>query len=113
MTIPTQPSAPSLDKGPAVPESLFTYTSYMVRRKIFKIFGGAFYLLDEAGKMIGYSKQAAFKWKEDIRVYTDDGMTTELLVIKARSVIDFGATYDVFDPRNAGRAVGSLRRKGW
>ena len=63
--------------------------------------------------MIGYSKQAAFKWKEDIRVYTSDSMTDELLVIKRGTCSTSAPTFDVFDPRNAGRAVGSLRRKGW
>jgi hypothetical protein len=80
---------------------------------LFTFFGAAFYLLDEAGSVIGYSSQKAFKLKEDIRVYTDDSMTEELLVIKARSIIDFGATYDVTDPAEEGRSVGSYRRKGW
>jgi hypothetical protein len=38
-------------------------------------------------------------------------MQTEVLVIRARNIIDFGATYDVFDPRAGGTLVGSLRRK--
>jgi hypothetical protein len=91
----------------------FAHGAYTVRRKFFKLFGAAFYLLDEDGEVIGYSSQKAFKLKEDIRVYTDESMTEELLVIKARSIIDFGATYDVTDPAEKGRSVGSYRRKGW
>jgi hypothetical protein len=91
----------------------FAHSAYTVHRKFFKLFGAAFYLLDEGGDVIGYSSQKAFKLKEDIRVYTDRSMTKELLVIKARNVIDFGATYDVTDPAQEGRSVGSYRRKGW
>lgn len=40
-------------------------------------------------------------------------MTEELLVIKARSIIDFGATYDVTDPAEDDETIGSYRRKGW
>ena len=39
-------------------------------------------------------------------------MQREMLVIKARNIIDFAATYDVFDPNHGGQLVGSLRRKG-
>ena len=86
-------------------------TSYMVRRKIFKIFGGAFHVYDAMGTVIGYSKMKAFKLKEDIRLYTGEDMQQEVLVIKARSIIDFSSSYDVFD-RASGDKVGALRRRG-
>jgi hypothetical protein len=54
----------------------------------------------------------AFKLKEDIRLYTGEDMQTELLVIQARQIIDFSASYDVFDPA-AGIKVGALRRRGF
>jgi uncharacterized protein YxjI len=84
--------------------------SYMIRRKVFKIFGAAFHIYDPAGNVVGYCKQKAFKFKEDLRVYTDESCTTELMVIKARSILDFGATYDV--TLGTGQSLGSLRRKG-
>lgn len=83
---------------------------YTIRRKVFKIFGAAFHIYDPAGKVIAFCKQEAFKLKEDIRLYTDETCSQELLVMQARSVIDFGATYDVTLP--GGATIGSLRRKG-
>lgn len=62
--------------------------------------------------MIGYSKLKAFKLKEDIRLFTDDSKTRELLIIQARQIIDWGASYDVFDPTTQTK-VGALRRRGW
>lgn len=84
--------------------------SYTIRRKVLKIFGAAFHIYDPAGTVVGYCKQKAFKFKEDIRIYTDDSCTTELVVIKARQIIDFSATYDV--TLADGSSLGTLRRKG-
>ena len=98
--------------------------SYTIRRKVLKIFGAAFHIYDPQGKVVGYCKQKAFKLKEDIRIFTDESCTTELIAIKARSIIDFGANYDVFvgagsvtpgsppGVATSGLVLGSFRRKG-
>lgn len=91
---------------------LLNLSQYTVRRKVFKIFGGAFHVYDPMNRIVGYSKMAAFKLKEDIRVYSDETMRAELLVIKARQIIDFSAAYDVYDPAR-GAKVGTLRRRGF
>jgi hypothetical protein len=85
---------------------------YVLRRKVFKIFGGHFDLLDTNGNKLLFSRQKAFKLKEDIRLFLTDQPHVELLTIKARSIIDFGAAYDVIDTRQ-GMKVGALRRKGF
>lgn len=84
--------------------------SYIIRRKVFKIFGAAFHIYDPAGNVVGYCKQKAFKLKEDLRIYTDESCSAELMNIKARAIIDFGTTYDVALAN--GPSLGSLRRKG-
>jgi uncharacterized protein YxjI len=84
----------------------------MIRRKIFKIFGAAFHIYDPAGAVLFYSKLKAFKLKEDIRLYAGEDMNVELLTIRARNIIDFGAAYDVVDSQS-GEPVGTLRRKGF
>ncbi len=83
---------------------------YTIRRKILKVFGAAFHVYDAEGSVIAYCKQKAFKFREDIRLYTSDAMSEELLVMKARSVIDFGVTFDVTLP--TGEVLVSFRRKG-
>ncbi|WP_211269560.1 hypothetical protein [Paenibacillus glacialis] len=89
----------------------FNHSNYLVRKQFFKIFGGAFHIYDPQDGLVFYVKQQAFKLKEDIRVYSSEDMTEEVLVIKARSRIDFSATYDVFDSIS-NETVGSFRRKG-
>ena len=84
---------------------------YTIRRKVFTFAGAKFHIYDASGNLIGFSKQKAFKLKEDIRVYRDESMQQELLVISARSIIDFSAAYDVKDPKS-GRRLGVLKRSG-
>lgn len=84
--------------------------TYTVRRKVFKVFGAGFHIYGPDGGLIAYCKQRAFKLKEDLRVYSDESQSTLVLQIAARSIIDFGATYDILTP--SGESVGSLRRKG-
>jgi hypothetical protein len=98
--------------GGALQQQAFAHTRYLVRRKVFTFFGGKFHVYDPNGQLVAFSKMKAFKFKEDIRLYTDESMSTELLVIQARQIIDWGASYDVYDPQQRVK-VGALRRKGW
>lgn len=83
---------------------------YTIRRKVLTLFGAKFHIYGPGGEVVGYCRQKAFKLREDIRLFTDESQSTGLLVMKAREIIDFGATYDVMLPD--GRKIGSLRRKG-
>lgn len=89
----------------------FCLKNYLVRKKIFSFLGSAFHIYDQNGQVVFYSKQKAFKLREDIRIYTGEDMQKEVLLIKARNIIDFSATYDVFDP-NSNESVGALKRQG-
>ncbi len=102
--------APPAQAPPTIPQ-VFQYTGYVVRRKVFKIFGAAFQIYDPNGKVAFYSKQKAFKLREDIRIYSDEGMQTEVLTILARKILDFSSAYDVVDP-TTNTKVGALKRKG-
>ena len=90
----------------------FQHRTYMIRRQFFKIFGAAFQIFDPSGQVVFYSRQKAFKLKEDIRIYADETSAEEVLVIQARSWLDFAAAYDVVDP-TTGEKVGALKRKGF
>jgi len=91
---------------------IFANQHYLVRRKILKLFGASFHIFDPQGNVVMFSSQKAFKLKEDIRIYTGEDMQTEVLTILARRIIDIAATYDVYDPMQAGMKVGALKRKG-
>lgn len=84
---------------------------YMIRKKIIKILGDAFHIYDASGNVLFYSKLKAFKLKEDIRLYTGEDQTTEVLTIKARKMLDIRSSYDVYDAATQ-RKLGTFRRKG-
>ena len=89
----------------------YQHKEYTVRKKVFKIFGAAFDIYGPNGDLVFFSKQKAFKLKEDIRVYSNKEMTQELMLIKARQILDFSAVYDVMDSQT-NEKVGVLKRKG-
>jgi len=85
---------------------------YKIRKNIFSFLGAKLQIFDADGQAVLYSKMKAFKLREDIRLYSDETMREELLTIHARNIIDFSATYDVFDVKT-GEQVGALRKKGF
>lgn len=91
--------------------AFYKHTNYLVRRKLLKLIGASFYVDDPNGNVVMYANQKGFKLKEDIRLYTGEDMTTEILRIGARSWLDFSSIYDVTDATN-GEKVGAMRRKG-
>jgi hypothetical protein len=84
---------------------------YLIRRRIMKVLGASFDVLD-GDEPVAFTSQKAFKLKEDIRVFTRDDMSEQILSIKARSMIDFAAAYDIVDSRT-NETVGTARRRGF
>lgn len=89
----------------------FSYPSYTIRRKFFQIFGGTFYVYGPSGEMVLFSRQARFRLREDIRLYTGEDMAQEVLTIQARQIMDFSAAYDIIDPVRRAK-VGAMKRRG-
>lgn len=83
--------------------------NYVARRGMF--FGREFRLFGPEGNLRFFVKQKAFKLKEEITVFADEGQTRPMLRIKARSIMDVSATYDVTDAAS-GQRIGALRRAG-
>lgn len=109
-------SSPNLGTAPArsaasVGAAIFQQDSFVARQKIFTL-APKFVFFDQEGKVLAFLRKKVFSWKDDIRVFTDETQSFELLRIKGRQIIDFGASFDVTDPI-AGQKVGTLKRRGW
>ena len=85
-------------------------SSYRLRRKVLKLFGASFHVYD-GDTIVAVCKQKAFKLREDIRLYRDEEQTQELMLIRARQIVDFSACYDIVDSETQ-QKVGALRRRG-
>jgi hypothetical protein len=90
---------------------IFQFPSYLLKRQAIAL-AGKFRFYDPAGRLVMFSEQKVFKLREDIRVYSDENKTQEVLSIKARQIMDFSAAYDVVDTE-MNQKVGVLRRRGW
>jgi uncharacterized protein YxjI len=62
----------------------------------------------EPGELVCFVEQARFKFKEDIRFYTDDSKQTELMRLKARQRFDPRARYDITDA--GGDKIGEIQK---
>ncbi len=89
---------------------IFQHPSYLLKRQAIAL-AGKFRFYDPMGNLVMFSEQKMFKLREDIRVYSDETKTQEVLSIKARQYLDFSAAYDVVDTA-MNQKVGVLRRKG-
>lgn len=92
-------------------QTAFQYDRYVLKRQVLAL-TGKFRVYGPNAELCLYSQQKMFKLREDIRVFSDESMTSELLNIQARQIIDFSAAYDVIDSAYQTK-VGVLRRKGF
>jgi len=89
----------------------FNYQNYLVRRKVFTFFGAKFHVYNADKELVLFSKLKAFRLKEDVRLFTNESMSEELVNIHARKVLDISSIYDVSDSQT-GLKIGGLKRKG-
>jgi uncharacterized protein YxjI len=62
----------------------------------------------EPGEPVCFVEQARFKFKEDIRFFTDSSKSVELMRLKARQRFDPRARYDITDDRGA--KIGEIQK---
>jgi uncharacterized protein YxjI len=89
---------------------IFQHPNYLLKRQAIAL-TGKFRVYDPMGNLVLFSEQKMFRLREDIRVFSDENKTQEVLAIKARQIVDFSAAYDVMDAAY-NQKVGTLRRKG-
>jgi len=89
---------------------IFQFPHYLLKRQAIAL-TGKFRVYDPMGNLVLFSEQKMFRLREDIRVYSDENKSQEVLSIKARQILDFSAAYDVVDSA-LNQKVGVLRRKG-
>lgn len=88
----------------------FAGDRYLIRKKFFRIFGGAFHLYDDDDNVVLYAKQKRFRIREDMRLYADESQDTEILRIGTTSIFDIAGTYAITDSLSD-QTLGALRRK--
>ena len=105
-TAPAQAETPATI--PTVP-SLWTMNFYRIRKKVLAL-TGQYWIEDQAGNPLAYSKQKLLRLKEDIRVFADESMTRELFQIRQQQILDIWGTFAVVDS-GSNALLGYIRRR--
>ena len=89
----------------------FLHKEYLLKRQVFAL-NGKLRFYSPQGDLVLFVEQKMFRLREDLRIYSDESRSQELLLIKAQQIVDWAAAYDVLDSAS-GQKIGTLRRKGW
>lgn len=89
---------------------IFQFPTYLLKRQTLAL-TGKFRFYDPSGNLVMFSEQKMFRLREDIRVFSDESKSQEVLSIQARQILDFSAAYDIVDSAY-NQKVGVLRRRG-
>ncbi len=85
---------------------------FQVKTKFWSFIHSYYRVYNDAGELIAITKAKGFKLKEDMRIYSDEAMTKELVSITTGNIIDFSASYQVKDS-SSGELLGCIRREGF
>jgi uncharacterized protein YxjI len=107
-----QPAAQPQQTGNlSLAQQQFGDTVFTIKQKMLAI-ANKYFVENSAGQTVGFVQQKMFKLKEDIRVFTDDTKTTEVMRIQQANILDFSGSFQVMDSQT-GQLIGILKRKGW
>ncbi|MFY9488242.1 MAG: hypothetical protein WAP35_06050 [Solirubrobacterales bacterium] len=93
----------------AIPINPNDHDQFFLRQKWTLGINRYFFSLTEDSAPFVFVEQKRFKFKEDIRFYSDESKTIELMRIKARQRFDPRATYDITDSN--GVDIGKIQKQ--
>src|SRR3990172_155277 len=106
---PAPVAAPTLEAAVAPVSPLWTQDVYRLRKKALAI-ANQYWIEDAKGATLGYSRQKMLRLKEDIRIFTDESMTSELFRIQQQQIMDLWGNYAVIDSAT-NATLGRVRRE--
>lgn len=104
-----QAQAPRSASTPVAISPIWAQNHYRIRKKVLTMWN-KYWIEDYNKQMLGFSKMKMFKLKEDIRIYTDEKMQTELFRIQQQQILDICGTFAVVDSTTNAH-LGYIKRK--
>ncbi len=96
--------------APSYPLAL-SHPTYRVKRSFWSFLGRTTRVFAPDGSLACYISQSAFKLRQEMTLFADEGQTQPMILMKARQAIGFSINHDVFDSRTQ-QKLGSVRNKG-
>jgi uncharacterized protein YxjI len=93
---------------PSTASNLWHHQFYRIRKKSLTI-GNKYWIEDQQGTILGFCKQKILRFKEDVRIYSDEQMTYELFHIKQEQIMDTWGRFAVIDSATNTK-VGCIKR---
>ncbi|MCJ7490000.1 MAG: hypothetical protein MUO87_07670 [Thermoplasmata archaeon] len=90
-------------------QAIWYQNFYRIRKKVIAI-ANQYWIEDARGSKIGFSRQKIIRIRENVKIFSDDTMTTELFHIQQEQVMDMWGTFAVVDS-TTNACVGKLRRQ--
>ena len=95
-----QPYAAPAPAGPTWSQQKFVGHHFTMDLKLIS-FGNKYFLYDGYKNLIGFVAQKIFTIRDDIRIFTDESMSYEMMRIKQEQMIDFSGSFQVIDSLSA------------
>jgi uncharacterized protein YxjI len=89
--------------------SIWFQNYYRIRKKVVAI-ANQYWIEDRQGSSLGYTRQKLIRLMEDIRIFADESMSSEIFRIKQEQMLDIWGTFAVIDSAT-NTCVGKIRRK--
>jgi len=107
-TIVAYPGQGTVPQQATQQPSIWYQNYYRIRKKVLAI-TNQYWIENAQNNVLGYTKQKMFRFKEDIRIFSDESMGQELFKIMQRQILDVWGTFAVIDsPTNV--CVGMIKR---
>lgn len=84
---------------------------FTASRAVFSFTGRIIRIVGPDGGLRYYARKRLLRLRDELKVFRDASESEPLLIVRARGILDFGATYDVTDAAT-GAAIGALSRRG-
>ena len=86
-------------------------SSFTIKKPWLAMLGNKFWVYAPDGTLVAFVKIPIFKWKTEMTIYADEGMTQALMHLQAQKVVSLNPVFDVLDVQASSR-LGSLRKLG-
>jgi uncharacterized protein YxjI len=100
---------PGFPSAPRAASPVWFQNFYRIRKKIVAI-ANQYWIENQEGQPLGYTRQKIISLKDEIRIFSDESMSSELFRVKQEQIVDTWGIWDVIDSMT-GVCVGKLKRQ--
>jgi len=90
---------------------MWNQSRFRIKRAFWSFLERTFRVFTADGQLIMLVKHPILRFREEFKVYADEGQTVPLLLVKSRQIIAINYTFDVIDIAS-GQLLGTVQKRG-